>query len=176
MELHEKVARVRARLPELDQGEWPPVLGGPAALDVSAEFPESLRPLYEVFDGLSAEVIQVDRTGRVLESVTIAAESDLFDPIPDLVQFGNVIFGSMLGVSMSNGGVHLVSEASFMDALEQFELLETDPIAPDAIAFADAFLFGPRYFELIDLAGGYPNPGTRHRDAWRLVLEDLGLL
>ena len=39
--------------------------------------------------------------------------------------------------------------------VEQGAALPTEPIAPNPVAFADAFLFGPRYRELIDLAGGY---------------------
>jgi hypothetical protein len=173
MELAAKVALVRPRMGELERNGWAHELGEP----VEAEgLPPALAALYRHFDGLSTRMGLID----VLPAEDVLAESakqgagDLHDPIPNLLQFGNVCYSFALCVDTASGAVHLVDADALIEAVEQGAPLPTASIAPDPVAFADAFLFGPRYRELIDLAGGYQTPEDEAEDEWRLLIEELG--
>jgi hypothetical protein len=173
MELAEKVALVRPRMLELERDGWTHELGEPAD---TAGLPPALADLYRLFDGLCTRMGLIDITtaGNLLAELAKRGTGDLRDPVPNLVQFGNVCYSFALCADVGTGAVHLLDTDALIEAVEQGTPLATEPIAPNPVAFADAFLFGPRYRELIDLAGGYPTPEDEEEDAWRLLIEDLG--
>ncbi|THV26780.1 hypothetical protein [Glycomyces paridis] len=174
-ELEAKIACVRDRIAELPAGEVPYRLGAPVAPESAASLPVSLRGLYGLFDGLSADQLVIGSAATV--SVALAgrtADGDLFDPAPGKLEFGGVLRGAVLCVDEADGTVHLLREDRYMAALEAFEPLRTTPLAADPVAFADRFLFGAEYAALIEAAGGYLSPGDRVRDGWRRLLEGLG--
>jgi hypothetical protein len=173
MELAEKVALVRPRIGELERNGWAHELGEPAD---TAGLPGPLADLYGVFDGLSTRMglIDVLPAEDVLTELAKKGAGDLHDPAPNLVQFGNVCYSFALCADGETGAVHLLDTDALIEAVEQGGSLGTAPLAPSPVAFADAFLFGPRYRELIDLAGGYQTAEDEEEDEWRLLIEELG--
>lgn len=173
MELAAKVALVRPRMGELVRYGWDYELGEPAEPE---GLPPALADLYRVFDGLSTRMgfIDVLPAEDVLAELAKKGAGDLHDPLPDLLQFGTVGYGDALCTDLESGAVHLFNADLYIDAVKLGESLETSVLAPSPIAFADAFLFGPRYRELIDLAGGYPTPEDEEEDEWRALIDDLG--
>lgn len=173
MELAEKVALVRPRIGELERNGWAHELGGPAD---TAGLPPAFADLYRHFDGLSTRLglLDIGTAEDLLAELAKQGAGDLHDPAPGLVQFGNVCYSFALCADAATGAVHLLDADEFVEAVEQGGTLAVAPIAPSPVAFADAFLFGPRYRELIDLAGGYQTPEDEEEDEWRLLIEDLG--
>lgn len=174
MELAEKVALVRPRMGELERNGWAHELGEP----VEAEgLPPALADLYRSFDGLSTRMgfVYVLTAEEVLAEIAKKGTGDLHDPVPNLLQFGNIGYSTALCADMASGAVHLFNGDLYIDAVKMGEPLATELLAPNPVAFADAFLFGSRYRELIGLAGGYQTPEDEEEDEWRLLLEDLGL-
>lgn len=173
MELIEKVALVRPRMGELERNGWAHELGEPAD---TAGLPPALADLYRIFDGLATRMglIDVLVAEDVLAELAKKGTGDLHDPVPNLVQFGSVCYSFALCADMDSGAVHLLDTDALIEAVKQGESLPTEPLAPSPVAFADAFLFGPRYRELIGLAGGYQTPEDEEEDEWRLLIEDLG--
>jgi hypothetical protein len=173
MELASKVELVRPRMGELERNGWAHELGEPVAAE---GLPPALAAMYAIFDGLGTRMGLID----VLPAADVLAEQakqgtgDLHDPVPGLLQFGNVLYSFALCVDTASGAVHLLDADALIEAVEQGVPLPTEPLAPSPVAFADAFLFGPRYRELIDLAGGYQTPEDEEEDEWRLLIEDLG--
>lgn len=175
MELGEKAALVRPRMAELERNGWAHELGEP----VRAEgLPPALADLYRHFNGLSTRIglIDVLAAENVLAELSRKGAGDLHEPTPNLLQFGNVCASFVLCADLDSGAVHLLDADAYIDAVEQGETLPTDPIAPNPVAFADTFLFGPRYRELIELAGGYQTPEDEEEDEWRLLIEELGFV
>lgn len=172
MELAAKVALVRPRMGELERNGWAHELGEPAEAE---GLPPALADLYRVFDGLSTRMGLIDlfAADDVLAELGKHGTGDLHDPVPQLLQFGNVCYSFTLCTDIDSGAVHLVDADALVEAIEQGGSLPTEPIAPSPVAFADAFLFGPRYRELIDLAGGYQTPEDEEEDEWRLLIEEL---
>ena len=119
-------------------------------------------------------LIDVIAAEDVLAELAKKGTGDLHDPVPNLAQFGSVCYSFALCADTDTGAVHLLNVDDLIEAIEQGEPLPTEPLAPSPVAFADAFLFGPRYRELIDLAGGYQTPEDEAEDEWRLLIEDLG--
>lgn len=173
MELIEKVALVRPRMGELERNGWTHELGAPAETE---GLPPALADLYRIFDGLSTRMGLIDlfTAEDVRAELDKQGTGDLHEPVPRLVQFGTVCHSFALGTDIDSGAVHLVDVDALVEAVEQGTALPTEPIAPGPVAFADAFLFGPRYRELIGLAGGYPTPEDEEEDEWRLLIEELG--
>ncbi|MBO3735655.1 hypothetical protein [Glycomyces niveus] len=173
MELAAKVALVRPRMGELERNGWAHELGEPVETE---GLPPALADLYRHFDGLSTRMglIDVLPAEDVLAELDKKGAGDLHDPVPGLVQFGNVCYSFALCADTATGAVHLLDADALIEAVEQGAPLPTEPIAPNPVAFADAFLFGPRYRELIDLAGGYQTPEDEEEDEWRLLIEALG--
>jgi hypothetical protein len=172
MELAAKVALVRPRMGELERNGWTHELGEPAD---TAGLPVPLADLYAIFDGLATRMglIDVLAAEDVLAELAKKGTGDPYDPVPNLVQFGNVCYSFALCADVDTGAVHLIDADALIEAVEQGELLPTEPLAPSPVAFADAFLFGPRYRELIGLAGGYQTPEDEEEDEWRLLIEGL---
>ncbi|GAA2139800.1 hypothetical protein [Glycomyces algeriensis] len=177
MELAAKAALVRPRMGELERNGWAHELGEPAETE---GLPPALADLYRVFDGLSTRMGLIDlfAADDVLAELdkqgTGGPHADPHNPVPQLVQFGNVCYSFALCTDIDSGAVHLVDADALIEAVEQGAPLPTEPLAPNPVAFADAFLFGPRYRELIDLAGGYQTPEDEEEDEWRLLIEELG--
>ncbi|MDA1361747.1 hypothetical protein O1R50_19115 [Glycomyces luteolus] len=173
MELAAKVALVRPRMGELDRYGWDYELGEPAE---PAGLPPALAELYRIFDGLSTRmgfIDLLDAEGALAELAKKGA-GDLHDPVPNLLQFGTIGYSDALCTDLDSGAVHLFNGDLYIDAVKMGESLETNLLAPSPVAFADAFLFGPRYRELIELVGGYPTPEDEEEDEWRLLIEELG--
>ncbi|MDN3243744.1 hypothetical protein [Glycomyces tritici] len=173
MELAEKVALVRPRMGELERNGWAHELGEPAEVE---GLPPALADLYRVFDGLSTRMGLIDlfAADDVLAELDKRGTGDLHDPVPQLLQFGNVCYSFALCTDIASGAVHLVDADALVEAVEQGVSLSTAPLAPSPVAFADAFLFGSRYRELIELAGGYQTTEDEEEDEWRLLIEELG--
>ncbi|MFG3342455.1 hypothetical protein [Glycomyces sp. NPDC048151] len=174
MELAAKVALVRPRMGELVRYGWDYELGEPAD---AAGLPPALAELYRVFDGLATRMGFVDifDAEGALAELEKKGEGDLHDPVPGLVQFGTVGYGDAVCVDTTTGAVHLLNADLHINAVKAGGPLETKVLAPSPVEFADEYLFGPRYRELIDLVGGYPLPEDEEEDEWRLLLDDLGL-
>jgi hypothetical protein len=175
MELAAKVALVRPRMGELVRFGWDYELGEPAEPE-PGRLPLPLAELYRIFDGLSTRIGFIHLLDAEAAAAELAkkGEGDLHDPVPNLVQFGNAGYSDALCTDIETGAVHLFNGDLHIDAVKTGESLETNLLAPSPVAFADAFLFGPRYRELIELAGGYQTPEDEEEDEWRLLLEELG--
>lgn len=173
MEFAAKVALFRSRMGELVRYGWDYVLGDPVEAD---GLPPALADLYRHFDGLSTRMAFIDvlDAERALAELAKKGAGGLHDPVPGLLHFGSVGYSDAVCVDTGTGAVHLFNGDLYIDAVKAGEGLETKVLAPSPVAFADAFLFGPRYRELIDLVGGYQTPEDEREDEWRLLLEDLG--
>lgn len=173
MDLAAKVALVRPRMGELERNGWAHELGDPVE---SEGLPPALADLYRHFDGLSTRMgfIDILDAESALAELAKKGEGDLHDPAPNLLQFGNVGYSDALCTDLESGAVHMCNGDLLIDAVKAGDSVETQLLAPSPVAFADAFLFGPRYRELIDLVGGYQTPEDEAEDEWRLLIEALG--
>jgi hypothetical protein len=171
-QLSRKIELFRSGIETLDADSWRPEFGAPA--DVGGAVPDGLAALYGMVNGLNARLHVIDTLEVVTDRLS-AEPSELHDPTPGVVQFGNTYYSFMLGFSVDDGTVRLVDGDEYIEAVVHQKALAPAVLAASPVEFLDAFLLGPRYLELIELVGGYQDPEDEEGDEWRLVLEQVGL-
>jgi hypothetical protein len=170
-QLSRKIELFRSGIETLDPDSWRPELGAPAV--AGRGVPAGLADLYGIVNGLSARLHVIDTVEEVTERLA-AGPSDLHDPLPGIVQFGNTYYSFTLGCS-ADGTVSLVDADEYVEAVVHRKALVPLVLAASPVEFLDSYLLGPRYLELIELVGGYQVPEDENGDEWRLVLEKVGL-
>lgn len=176
-ELSRKVDLFRSRIEVLDRNGWCHELGAPADTAGNQTVPGGLAELYGIVNGLTTRLHNIDTLDAVTGRLSVVREpSDLFDPTPGLVQFGNIYYSFALSMSVEHGTVSLLDADEFVEAVVHQETLAPTVLAATPVEFVDSYLFGSRYLELIELAGGYLNPEDEECDEWRFMLEEVKLL